>query len=41
MITNFLKKNKNNSNKEENDDLIKIVALLIHAAKIDEHYSDI
>ena len=41
MITNFLKKNKNNSNKEENDDLIKIVSLLIHAAKIDEHYSDI
>jgi len=31
----FLKKNKDN-----NDELIKICALLVHAAKIDENYSD-
>ena len=33
----FFKKNKNNM---KNDDLIKIAALLIHAAKIDENYSN-
>jgi uncharacterized tellurite resistance protein B-like protein len=33
----FFKKNKNN---KENDDLIKVAALLIHAAKIDENYSN-
>ncbi len=30
---------KNNKNQGENDDLIKIAALLIHAAKIDENFS--
>ena len=34
----FFKKKKNEN---ENDDLAKIAALLIHAAKIDENYSDI
>ncbi len=32
----FFKKNKDN---ESNEDLIKVAALLIHAAKIDENYS--
>ena len=31
---------KKNINANENEDLIKIAALLIHAAKIDEEYSD-
>ena len=31
---------KKNENTNENEDLIKIGALLIHAAKIDEEYSD-
>tara|TARA_B100000900_G_C20220898_1_gene569756 strand:+ start:171 stop:587 length:417 start_codon:yes stop_codon:yes gene_type:complete len=31
---------KNNKNESKNDKLIKIAALLIHAAKIDEDYSD-
>ena len=39
MILNLLNKNKKISN-EKNDSLIKMVALLIHAAKIDENYSD-
>ena len=34
----FFKKNENKINK--NDNLIKITALLIHAAKIDENYTD-
>ena len=34
----FFKKNDGKINK--NDDLIKIAALLIHAAKIDENYTD-
>ena len=34
----FFSKNKDKTNK--NDDLVKIAALLIHAAKIDENYSD-
>ena len=33
----FFKKEKN---MKENDDLIKVAALLIHAAKIDENYSN-
>ena len=33
----FFGKNKKN---DENEDLIKVAALLIHAAKIDEDYSD-
>ena len=32
----FFKKNKND---ESNEDLVKVAALLIHAAKIDENYS--
>ena len=31
---------KNNKNKNEEDDLAKVAALLIHAAKIDENYTD-
>ena len=31
---------KNNKNESKNDKLIKIAALLIHTAKIDEDYSD-
>ena len=31
---------KNNKNESKNEKLIKIAALLIHAAKIDEDYSD-
>ena len=33
----FFKESKNNN---ENEDLAKVAALLIHAAKIDENYSD-
>ena len=40
MILNFLKKTKSYVNNNKNNDLIKIIALLIHAAKIDENYSD-
>ena len=40
MILNFLKKEKSSANDKKNEDLIKIIALLIHAAKIDENYSD-
>ena len=32
----FFRKNKNDN---ENNDLIKVAALLIHAARIDENYS--
>tara|TARA_Y100000992_G_scaffold163918_1_gene110017 strand:- start:864 stop:1283 length:420 start_codon:yes stop_codon:yes gene_type:complete len=35
----FFKKEEINK-KNENDDLIKVAALMIHAAKIDENYSD-
>ena len=31
---------KNNKNKNEEDDLAKVAALLIHAAKIDENYTE-
>ena len=41
MIINFLKKTKDSSSNNENKDLIKIIALLIHAAKIDENYSEV
>ena len=34
----FFSKNENKTNK--NDDLVKIAALLIHAAKIDENYTN-
>ena len=40
MILNFLKKTKSSADNNENNDLIKITALLIHAAKIDENYSE-
>ena len=29
-----------NNNKDQNNDLVKVAALLIHAAKIDENYSN-
>ena len=41
MILNFLKKTKNSTGDNKNNDLIKIIALLIHAAKIDENYSEV
>ena len=41
MILNFLKKTKSSVNNNKNNDLIKIIALLIHAAKIDENYSEV
>ncbi len=41
MILNFLKKTKNSTVDNKNNDLIKIIALLIHAAKIDENYSEV
>jgi len=40
MIIDFLKKTKSSSDNNENKELIKIIALLIHAAKIDENYSE-
>ena len=40
MIINFLDKNKKNNPEEKNENLIKMLALLIHAARIDENYSD-
>tara|TARA_B100000029_G_scaffold314551_1_gene306964 strand:+ start:131 stop:568 length:438 start_codon:yes stop_codon:yes gene_type:complete len=40
MILNFLKKTKSSVDNNKNNDLIKIIALLIHAAKIDESYSE-
>ena len=39
MILKFLKNKDNSSLKNEVSDLIKITALLIHAAKIDENYT--
>ena len=40
MIISFLDKSKKNNPKETNENLMKMLALLIHAAKIDENYSD-
>ena len=40
MILNFIKKIKSSADDNKNNDLIKIIALLIHAAKIDENYSE-
>ncbi len=40
MILNFLKKVKSSPDNKENNDLIKVIALFIHAAKIDENYSE-
>ena len=39
MILNLFNKENNKDNNPENN-LIKIVALLIHAAKIDENYTE-
>tara|TARA_B100000700_G_scaffold304341_1_gene376897 strand:- start:25 stop:444 length:420 start_codon:yes stop_codon:yes gene_type:complete len=38
-MLDIFKKNQDN-NKSDEENLIKITALLIHAAKIDEHYSE-
>ena len=35
MILNFLKKTKSSTDDNKNNDLIKIISLLKHAAKID------
>jgi uncharacterized tellurite resistance protein B-like protein len=40
MIFNLIKNKKSEKAQSENEDLIKILALLVHAAKIDENYSD-
>ena len=40
MIINFLDKNKKNNPEDKNKNLMKMLALLIHAARIDENYSD-
>ena len=40
MIINFLDKSKKNNPKDKNENLVKMLALLIHAAKIDDNYSD-
>ena len=40
MIFNLIKNKSIEKSQSENEDLIKIVALLIHAAKIDENYSE-
>ena len=39
MITNFLKKTKQEEKNIDTDNLIKITALLVHAAKIDDNYT--
>ena len=39
-MLNFLKKKNNNKIDMDNSSLIKITALLIHAAKIDENYTE-
>ena len=40
MIISFLDKSKKNNPKDTNENLMNMLALLIHAAKIDENYSD-
>ena len=40
MIFKFTKNKNNEKNQSENDNLVKMIALLIHAAKIDEKYSE-
>ena len=40
MILNLLKKNKEINLENKKIDLVKMVSLLIHAAKIDENYTD-
>ena len=39
MIINFLDKSKKNNPEDKNKNLMKMLALLIHAARIDENYS--
>ena len=40
MILNLFKKDKELNLEEKNIDLIKMISLLIHAAKIDENYTE-
>ena len=40
MILNFLKKDKKNDFNDHNRELTKMIALLIHAARIDENYTE-
>ena len=40
MIFNLIKNKNNEKAQSKNENLIKITALLIHAAKIDENYSE-
>tara|TARA_B100000941_G_C28163389_1_gene378478 strand:- start:33 stop:476 length:444 start_codon:yes stop_codon:yes gene_type:complete len=40
MIINFFSKDKKKFMEDENKNLMKMLALLIHAAKIDENYSN-
>ena len=40
MILNLIKIKKMKKLKDKNENLMKMLALLIHAAKIDENYSD-
>ena len=41
MILNFSKNKKVSVDDNKNDDLVKIIALLVHAARIDENYSEL
>jgi len=40
MIFKLLDRNKKNNISDENNDLIKVISLLVHAARIDENYSE-
>ena len=40
MILNFLKKDKKNDFNDHNKELTKMIALLIHAARIDDNYTE-
>ena len=40
MILNYIKKNHKKIEDENSEKLIKVTSLLIHAAKIDDNYSD-
>ena len=40
MILDLLNKSRNEKNKNNENDLVKVTALLIHAAKIDDNYSN-
>ena len=40
MILNFLKKDEKNDFNDHNRELTKMIALLIHAARIDENYTE-